>query len=226
MDNRMTPQSPSQVISHPVKILVVDDHPMIRRGIASLINASDGLECVAEAVDGIEALEVCARTAVDIVLMDMIMPRMDGASATQAIRAKHPNVRVLILTSFYEQDQVQNAMRAGAMGYMLKTASADELVGAIRAAHAGQRTLAPEATEALVQATHPVGLNLTERERRILELLSEGLSNQDIADRLSITLATVKFHVTNILSKLDVSSRTEAVLLALKHKLVTSPSLR
>jgi two-component system, NarL family, response regulator LiaR len=225
MDNRLNPPT-SSYATQSVKILVVDDHPMIRRGIASLINASEGLECVAEAVDGIEALEVCARTQVDIVLMDMIMPRMDGASATQAIRAKHPNVRVLILTSFYEQDQVQNAMRAGAMGYMLKTASADELVAAIRAAHAGQRTLAPEATEALVQATQPVGLNLTERERRILELLSEGLSNQDIADRLTITLATVKFHVTNILSKLSVSSRTEAVLLALKHKLVPSPSFR
>jgi two-component system, NarL family, response regulator LiaR len=214
MDNRMTPPTPNTQASstQAVKILVVDDHPMIRRGIASLINASEGLECVAEAVDGQEALEVCARMEVDIVLMDMVMPRLDGASATQAIRARHPNVRVLILTSFYEQDQVQNAMRAGAMGYMLKTASADELVAAIRAAHAGQRTLAPEATEAL--------------ERRILELLAEGLSNQDIADRLSITLATVKFHVTNILSKLSVSSRTEAVLLALKHKLVSPASLR
>jgi two-component system, NarL family, response regulator LiaR len=199
---------------------------MIRRGIASLINTADGLECVAEAADGQEALEICAHTAVDIVLMDLVMPRMDGAATTQAIRAKHPNVRVLILTSFYEQDQVQNAMRAGAMGYLLKTASADELIAAIRAAYAGQRTLAPEATEALVQATHPVGTNLTERERRILELLSEGLSNQDIADRLSITLATVKFHVTNILSKLSVNSRTEAVLLALKHRLVPSPSFR
>ena len=222
MDKHLTPLTSSQA----VKILVVDDHPMIRRGIASLLNASEGLECVAEAVDGQEALEVCARTEVDIVLMDMVMPRLDGATATQMIRAKHPNVRVLILTSFYEQDQVQNAMRAGAMGYLLKTASADELVAAIRAAHAGQRTLAPEATEALVQATQPVGTNLTERERRILELLSEGLSNQDIADRLSITLATVKFHVTNILSKLSVSSRTEAVLLALRHKLVPSPSFR
>jgi two-component system, NarL family, response regulator LiaR len=226
MDNRMIPPASHSNPTPPVKILVVDDHPMIRRGIASLIRASEGLECVAEASDGQEALEICGQMSVDIVLMDMIMPRMDGASATLAIRAKHPNVRVLILSSFYEQDQVQNAMRAGAMGYLLKTASADELVAAIRAAHAGQRTLAPEATEALVQATSPVGTNLTERERRILELLSEGLSNQDIADRLSITLATVKFHVTNVLSKLNVNSRTEAVLLALKHRLVPSPSFR
>ena len=224
MESQDTNHSTTPFHPHPaIKVLVVDDHPMIQRGIASLLTATDGFECVALANNGQEALEVCNRLEIDVVLMDMLMPVMDGAKATHAILGRHPKVRVLILTSFYEQDQVQSAMQAGAMGYMLKSSSPDELLLAIRAAHVGQLTLAPEATKALVQAATPVGTGqaLTQRERDILASLSQGLSNQDIANKLVITVPTVKFHVTNILAKLSVRSRTEAVLMAIKHKLVS-----
>lgn len=205
-----------------LRILVVDDHPMVRRGIVSLINATAGMTCVSEASNGLEAIQACQNTSIDIVLMDLIMPQLDGVGATRAIMDAHPHVRVLILTSFHEQEQVQNALRAGALGYLLKTSSAEELLAAIHAAHSGRRTLAPEATEALVKSTQTleIGRDLTERERNMLGLLTQGLSNQEIANKLGISLATVKFHVTNVLSKLGVDSRTEAVLLALKHKLV------
>jgi two-component system, NarL family, response regulator LiaR len=205
-----------------LRILVVDDHPMVRRGIVSLINASKGMTCIGEASNGLEAIKACQQTEVDIVLMDLIMPQLDGVGATRAIMEAYPQIRVLILTSFHEQDQVHNALRAGALGYLLKTTSAEELIAAIHAAHSGKRTLAPEATEALVKSTQAleIGQDLTARERNMLTLLTQGLSNQQIADTLSISLATVKFHVTNVLSKLGVESRTEAVLLALKHKLV------
>jgi two-component system, NarL family, response regulator LiaR len=205
-----------------LRILVVDDHPMVRRGIVSLINASKGMTCIGEASNGLEAIKACQQTEVDIVLMDLIMPQLDGVGATRAIMEAYPQIRVLILTSFHEQDQVHNALRAGALGYLLKTTSAEELIAAIHAAHSGKRTLAPEATEALVKSTQAleIGQDLTARERNMLTLLTQGLSNQQIADTLSISLATVKFHVTNVLSKLGVDSRTEAVLLALKHKLV------
>jgi two-component system, NarL family, response regulator LiaR len=223
----MTSESSNETtLFHPrqtIKVMVVDDHPMIQRGIASLLTATDGFECVALANNGQEALEHCEQLEIDVVLMDMIMPGMDGAQTTLAICSEHPKVRVLILTSFFEDDQVQTAMRAGAMGYLLKSTSANELLIAIRAAHVGQLTLAPEATQALVQATVLVGNGqpLTQREQDILASLSEGLSNQDIANKLVISVATVKFHVTNILMKLSVRSRTEAVLMAIKHKLVS-----
>jgi NarL family two-component system response regulator LiaR len=156
--------------------------------------------------------------------MDLVMPGMDGAEATQAIRTQYPDVQVIALTSFKEEELVQNVLQAGAIGYLLKNVSADELADAIRAAHAGQPTLAPEAAQALIQATRrpPVpGFDLTEREFEVLGLMVDGLSNPDIAEKLVVSRSTVKFHVSSILSKLGVSSRTEAVSLALKQKLVT-----
>jgi NarL family two-component system response regulator LiaR len=156
--------------------------------------------------------------------MDLVMPEMDGAAATRAIRERWPHIQIVALTSFKEKDLVQGVLEAGAIGYMLKNISADELANAIRAAHAGRPTLAPEAAQALIQATREPpapGFDLTEREREVLALMVEGLNNPDIAERLIVSRSTVKFHVSNILSKLGAASRTEAVSLALKHNLVT-----
>jgi len=158
------------------------------------------------------------------VLMDLVMPGMDGAAATQAIRERCPDIQVIALTSFKETELVEGALQAGAIGYLLKNVSADELADAIRAAHAGRPTLAPEAAQALIQATRrppPLGHDLTPREREVLALMAEGLNNPEIADRLVMSRSTVKFHVSNVLSKLGATSRTEAVSLALKHNLVT-----
>jgi two-component system, NarL family, response regulator LiaR len=205
-----------------ISVLIVDDHPTVRRGLASFINTMEGYSCVGEASNGGEAVRVAAELKPDIVLMDLVMPEMDGATATQQILQNVQGVRVLVLTSFHEQHLVQNALKAGAVGYILKTASVDELTTAIRMAYKGETVLSPEATQALVRASRAssIGDNLTEREREILQLLAQGLSNSEIAGKLFVTVPTVKFHVTNVLSKLQVGSRTEAVLLALKYKLV------
>ncbi|GIV84036.1 MAG: DNA-binding response regulator [Candidatus Roseilinea sp.] len=206
-----------------IRVLIVDDHPMVRSGLKALLSAYDDLELAGEASNGAEAVRMCARLKPDVVLMDLVMPEMDGATATQIIREQNPNVQVVVLTSFKEDELVQGALRAGAIGYLLKNVSADELASAIRAAHAGRPTLAPEATQALIHATTQppaVGSDLTEREREVLALMVQGLSNQDIASRLYVSQSTVKFHVSSILSKLYVSNRTEAVALAVKQKLV------
>jgi NarL family two-component system response regulator LiaR len=155
--------------------------------------------------------------------MDMVMPDMDGAAATRVIRQQFPQVQVIALTSFKEGDLVKNALEAGAIGYLLKDVSADELAGAIRAAHAGRATLSPEAAQALVETTSqpPVpGPDLTQRELEVLALMVEGLNNTQIAGRLTVSSSTIKSHVSNILSKLGVASRTEAVTLALRNRIV------
>jgi len=192
---------------------------------AALVDAARAdLVLVGEAGSGKEAIEKCSALKPDVILMDLVMPGMDGAEATQAIRTQYPDVQVIALTSFKEEELVQNVLQAGAIGYLLKNVSADELADAIRAAHAGQPTLAPEAAQALIQATRrPLepGFDLTEREFEVLGLMVDGLSNPDIAEKLVVSRSTVKFHVSSILSKLGVSSRTEAVSLALKQKLVT-----
>lgn len=197
----------------------------MRSGLAAFLLAFDDFELVGEAADGVEALTLCERAHPDVVLMDLVMPRMDGATATRAIRGRFPDIQVLALTSFKEDNLVQDALKAGAIGYLLKNISADELANAIRAAHAGRPTLAPEAAEALIHTTRNLdarlpGYDLTEREREVLALMVEGLNNTEISDRLIVSRSTVKFHVSNILSKLQVSSRTEAVAFALQTNLV------
>ncbi len=206
--------------------MLVDDHAVVRSGLAAFLMAYDDLELVGEASDGTEAVRLCAAVQPDVVLMDLIMPEMDGATATREIRMRFPDVQVLALTSFKEDDLVQGALEAGAIGYLLKNISTDELANAIRSAHAGRPTLAPEAAQALIQnATrrqdHEPGDDLTEREREVLRLMVEGLNNSAIAERLVVSRSTVKFHVSNILSKLHASSRTEAVAYALQRNLVT-----
>jgi NarL family two-component system response regulator LiaR len=207
----------------PTRVIIVDDHDMVRSGLAVFLEAFDDLVLVGEASDGTEAIRLCAEAQPHVILMDLVMPSMDGIAATRAIRKSHPDIQVIVLTSFYDRDLVLGALQAGALGYLLKTASIDELAAAIWNARKGRPSLAPEALKVLVNATsqpYLPGHDLTDREREVLALMAEGLSNPDIAERLIIGLSTVKTHVSNILSKLDVSSRMEAGAFALEHGLV------
>ncbi len=206
-----------------IRILIVDDHTMVRRGLALFLKVFDDLELAGEAESGQDAIQLCAQLQPDVVLMDMVMPDMDGATATRLIRKQWPLIQVIALTSFKDEILVHSALQAGAIGYLLKDVSADELARAIRAVHAGRATLSPEAAQALVHAAsqpQAPGIDLTERERVVLALMVEGLNNTQIAAKLTISPSTVKYHVSNILSKLGVTSRTEAASLALRNRLV------
>ncbi|SRR6266508_4987939 len=209
-----------------VRVLIVDDHAVVRSGLAAFLQTFDDLELVGEAAGGQEAVRLCDNLHPDVVLMDLMMPDMDGAAATRAIRQQRPQIQVIALTSFREDELVHEVLQAGAIGYLLKNVTADELAGAIRAACAGRPTLAPEITQALIHATtHPPapGYNLTARERDVLALMVKGLSNADIAAQLIVSHSTIKFYVSSILAKLHVASRVEAVALAVDRHLVTRP---
>jgi NarL family two-component system response regulator LiaR len=204
--------------------MLVDDHEMVRKGLALFLKAFDDLELVGEAGSGSAAIQHCSVIMPDVVLMDVVMPEMDGVETTKAIRKQFPQIQVIALTSFTEGDLVKNALEAGAIAYLLKDVSAEELARAIRAAHSGRATLSPDAAQALVQSSNqpPVpGLDLTEREREVLALIVEGLNNTQIAEKLTVSPSTIKSHVSSVLSKLGVTTRTEAVTLAFRHKLVS-----
>ena len=206
-----------------IRVMIVDDHAVVRGGLSKFLQVHKDLELVGEAENGKEAIRLAEQLHPDVVLMDLKMPEMDGVAATRELRQRQPNTRVLVLTSFAEDNMVQGALQAGATGYLLKNVSVSELANAIRAAHAGRMTLSSEATEALVHAAaHPIvpADELTEREREVLALMVDGLSNQEIADRLFLSLGTVKFHAGNIYSKLGVDSRVAAVTMAIQRRLV------
>jgi NarL family two-component system response regulator LiaR len=208
----------------PIRVLTVDDHAILRGGVKLLLLAFEDMELVGEARSGPEALRLCGQLHPDVVLMDMMMPDMDGATTTQAIKAQHPDIQILVLSSFSDDTSVQRVMQAGAIGYLLKDVPMDELADGIRAAAAGETVLAPEALQALVRAVGPQapqpGCDLTERQLEILALLVEGLTNNEIAERLILSPYTVRNHVSEILSKLGVGTRTEAAALAVRLGLV------
>jgi NarL family two-component system response regulator LiaR len=212
----------------PIRVMVVDDHAVVRGGLATFLLAYDDLALVGEASNGMEAIDVSETCQPDVILMDLVMPEMDGATATRMIREHHPQIQVIALTSFKEDDLVQGVLAAGAIGYLLKNVAADELADAIRNAYIGRPTLAPEATRALIHSatqpkSQPLGHDLTERERDVLALMVTGMNNSEIADKLVVSRSTVKYHVSNILSKLQATSRTEAVAYALQQNIVNYP---
>jgi len=205
-----------------IKVMIVDDHAVVRSGLSAFLLAFDDLDHVGDATGGAEAVSKCMSLRPDVVLMDLVMPEVDGAEATRRIKGACPEVQVIALTSYKEDDLVQGALKAGAISYLLKNVTADELADAIRGAHAGRSTLAPEAAQVLVKAaTEPAqDEGLTSRELEVLRLMVHGDSNPAMAEKLFVSRSTVKFHVSNILMKLGTATRTEAVAVAVQRRLV------
>ncbi len=208
-----------------IRLLIVDDHNVVRLGLRSLFDLLDDIEIVGEAADGSAALAAARRLHPDVVLMDLLMPNMDGITATSRIKQELPDVEVVAMTSFLEEQRVTDALEAGASGYLLKDAQADEVAAAVRAAHAGEVHLDPAVARLLAQRMRERRLApapaepLTDREREVIALLGRGLSNKEIATELSITERTARTYVSNILGKLDLQSRTQAALYAVEHGL-------
>jgi len=206
-----------------IKVLVVDDHTVVRSGLSKFLLVHKDFKLVGEASDGEEAVQMTALHRPDVILMDLMMPGVDGITATRRIHTKYPGIKIIALTSFSEQSMVEGALQAGAAGYLQKNVTEVELANAIRSAHAGRMTLSPEASLVLAEALtqpHLPGSDLTEREREVMRLMVDGYNNNEIASRLVISLGTVKFHISNIFQKLGVDSRVEAVKLDFDRKLI------
>jgi NarL family two-component system response regulator LiaR len=209
------------VETRPIRVVIVDDHDMLRRGLAIFLEIHDDLELVGEASSAKEAIELCQRVRPDVMLLDLIMPEMNGTVAIPIIREKCPETQIVALTSFNDSELVQAALQGGAISYLLKNVSLDELAKAIRDAHQGKSFLSQEVVQVLAaRPVLPTLPQLTQRELQVLQCMAKGLSNQQIAIRLSIAPATIKKHVSAILSKLNANSRTEAVAMAIQNKMV------
>lgn len=209
-----------------IRVMIVDDHALVRSGLEAFLMVQKDLKLVVQARNGQQALTLCAEVRPDVVLMDLLMPGMSGIETICQIKQQFPQVQCIALTSYKDEELVQGALQAGAIGYLLKDVSSEDLASAIHSAHAGRPALAPEATQALIQMSMKspsVGADLTDREREVLCLIVEGLNNPEIADRLVISRGTVKFHVSSILSKLGAASRTEAVSMAFQNHLIKKP---
>jgi NarL family two-component system response regulator LiaR len=209
-------------MSEKIRIMLVDDHAVVRSGLGAFLSVNPDLELVGEAENGEQAVVRAGLLQPDVILMDLMMPVMDGIAATAAIKKQHPRIQIIALTSFQEDELVQNALKAGAVGYLMKNVSARELAAAIRSAKDGKMTLSPEAAQALVRASQQAQETetLTDREREVLKLMVDGLNNAEIAERLVVSLSTVKYHISNILMKLGVDNRVAAVTMALQKKMV------
>ena len=208
-----------------IKLLIVDDHEMVRLGLTSYFSVLDDIEVIGEAENGADGVKMALRDYPDVILMDLVMETMDGIKATEVILKEWPEAKILILTSFLDDEKVYPAMEAGASGYLLKTSSASDIAKAIRRTYSGEAIIEEAVSEKLEEKekngdTRRLHEDLTSRELEVLHLIADGLSNQEIADQLFITLKTVKTHVSNILSKLEVSDRTQATIYAFKHNLV------
>lgn len=205
-----------------IRIMLVDDHAVVRSGLGAFLSVNPDLELVGEAENGEQAVVRANLLKPDVILMDLMMPVMDGVAATQAIKKQNPQIQIVALTSFQEDELVQNALKAGVVGYLMKNVSARELATAIKSAKEGKITLSTEAAQALVRATQQVEKTetLTDREVEVLKLMVEGLNNAEIGERLVVSLSTVKYHISNILMKLGVDNRVAAVTTAIQKKLV------
>jgi NarL family two-component system response regulator LiaR len=206
-----------------IRVMVVDDHAVVRSGLCAFLQCYPDLELAAQAHNGQHAIDLCGAVRPDVILMDLVMPGKDGIQATREIRSRYPHAQVIALTSFQDDQSVRGALEAGAIGYLLKNVSADDLARDIRSAAAGKPVLAPEATQALIRAAstpRPPAVDLTEREREVLTCLVKGLTNPEIAGKLMLSRGTIKFHVSNILTKMGVASRTEAVAMALQQRML------
>jgi NarL family two-component system response regulator LiaR len=204
-----------------IRIMLVDDHAVVRSGLGAFLSVNPDLELVGEAENGEQAVVRANLLKPDVILMDLMMPIMDGVAATQAIKKQNPQIQIVALTSFQEDELVQNALKAGVVGYLMKNVSARELATAIKSAKEGKITLSTEAAQALVRATQQVEKTetLTDREVEVLKLMVEGLNNAEIGERLVVSLSTVKYHISNILMKLGVDNRVAAVTTAIQKKL-------
>ena len=214
-------------MSEVIRVYITDDHPIVRRGIKQLLDTEPDIEVVGEATNGREAIADIDRLKPDIVLMDLVMPVMDGIEATRQIKVAHPSIQILVLTSFATDDKVFPAIKAGALGYLIKDTGPDELIHAIRHVHHGQPTLHPSIAQKLLKELSltsqqpPSPDPLTDREVEVLKLIARGLSNQEIAETLVVSVATVYTHVSRILDKLHLASRTQAALYALREGLAS-----
>jgi NarL family two-component system response regulator LiaR len=209
--------------SNTIRVLVVDDHAVVREGLRAFLELQDGIEVAGEAADGNEAVEAAERLTPDVILMDLVMPNLDGLAAMRVLRARLPNARVIVLTSFFDDEQLMPALRAGAAGYLLKNAPPQELARAVRAAHAGEAVLDPVVAARVIEALagHAEPLDrLTPREREVLVLIGRGFPNKRIARELGLAEKTVKTHVGHVLAKLGVSDRTQAAVIAVRAGLV------